>query len=53
VLTASWMAFFPARLAITQWWLQYLETLPEDYDDCAPSSSQPSGPSNLIDLKLS
>jgi len=33
--------------------LQFLETLPEDYDASPSPSSQPPGPNDLIDLKLS
>jgi Protein of unknown function (DUF3592) len=50
---AGWMAFFLMCLAMTQRRLQYLETLPEDYDASPPPSSQPPGPNDLIDLKLS
>src|SRR6267378_1317384 len=54
ILTMSaWMAFFLTVLKITQRRLQFLETLPEDYDASPPPSSQPPGPNDLIDLKLS
>jgi hypothetical protein len=49
----AWMAFFLTFLSITQRRLQFLETLPEDYDASPPPSSQPPGPNDLIDLKLS
>jgi len=50
---SAWMAFFLTVLKITQRRLQFLETLPEDYDASPPPSSQPPGPNDLIDLKLS
>jgi len=54
ILTMSaWMAFFLTFLNITQRRMQFLETLPEDYDASPPPSSQPPGPNDLIDLKLS
>ncbi len=54
ILTMSaWIAFFLTFLNITQRRLQFLETLPEDYDASPPPSSQPPGPNDLIDLKLS
>jgi hypothetical protein len=37
----------------TQRRLQFLKTLPEDYDASPPPSSQPPGPNDLIDLKFS
>jgi hypothetical protein len=49
----GWMAFFLTFLNITQRRLQFLETLPDDYDASPPPSSQPPGPNDLIDLKLS
>jgi len=49
----GWMAFFLTFLNITQRRLQYLETLPDDYDESPPPSSQPPAPNDLIDLKLS
>jgi hypothetical protein len=48
-----WMGLFLTFLNITQRRLQYLETLPDDYDESPPPSSQPPGPNDLIDLKLS
>jgi hypothetical protein len=51
-IMSAWMAFFLTFLNITQRRLQFLETLPEDYD-ASPPSSQPPGPNDLIDLKLS
>jgi len=48
----GWMAFFLTFLNIAQRRLQFLETLPEDYDASPPSSSQPPGPNDLIDLQL-
>jgi hypothetical protein len=53
LVMAGWMAFFLMSLAMTQRRLQYLETLPEDYDQSPPPSSRPPGPNDLIDLKLS
>jgi hypothetical protein len=53
LVTAGWMAFFLMSLAMTKRRLQYLETLPEDYDQASPPWSQPPGPNDLIDLKLS
>ena len=53
LVMAGWMAFFLLCLAMTQRRLQYLETLPEDYDESPPPSSQSPGPNDLIDLKLS
>lgn len=52
LITSGWMAFFLTFLNITQRRLRYLQTLPEDYD-ASPPSSQPPGPADLIDLKLS
>jgi hypothetical protein len=49
-VTFAWMAFFLTFLNITQRRLQYLETLPDDYDESPP---QPPRPNDLIDLKLS
>lgn len=49
----AWMAFFLIFLNITKRRLQYLETLPDGYDKSPPPSSQPPGPNDLIDLKLS
>jgi hypothetical protein len=53
LLVTGWMAFFLMCLAMTQRRLEYLETLPEDYDESPPPSSQQPGPNDLIDLKLS
>jgi hypothetical protein len=50
---SGWMIFFGIFLTITQRRLQFLRTLPEDYDASPPPSSQPPGPNDLIDLKLS
>jgi hypothetical protein len=44
-----WMAFFLTFLNITQRRLQYLETLPDDYDESPP---QPPRTNDLIDLNL-
>jgi hypothetical protein len=49
-VTFAWMAFFLTFFNITQRRLQYLETLPDDYDESLP---QPPRPNDLIDLKLS
>jgi quinol-cytochrome oxidoreductase complex cytochrome b subunit len=49
---SGWMAFFLAFLNITQRRLQFLETLPDDYDASPPSSPSPR-PDDLIDMKLS
>jgi hypothetical protein len=53
LIMSGWMVFFLTFLNITQRRLRYLETLPEDYDASPPPSSQPPGPADLIDLKLS
>jgi hypothetical protein len=50
---SGWMIFFLTFLIITQRRLQFLKTLPEDYDASLPPSSKPPGASDLIDLKLS
>jgi hypothetical protein len=50
---SGWMIFFLIFLTITQRRLQFLKTLPEDYDTSPPPSSKPPGPNDLIDLKLS
>jgi len=50
---SCWMIFFGIFLTITQRRLQFLRTLPEDYGASPPPSSQPPGPNDLIDLKLS
>jgi hypothetical protein len=47
---SGWMAFFLTCLNIIQRRLQYLETLPENYDESPP---EPPRPNDLIDLKLS
>jgi hypothetical protein len=49
---SGWMAFFLAFLNITQRRLQFLETLPDDYD-ASPPASKPPRPDDLIDMKLS
>jgi hypothetical protein len=49
---SGWLAFFLTFHTIVQRRLNYLETLPEDYD-AFPSRSLPRpGPDELIDLKL-
>ena len=53
LVMSGWMAFFLAFLNITQRRLQFLETLPDDYDASPPPASQPPGPNDLINLKLS
>jgi hypothetical protein len=53
LVMSGWMAFFLTFLNITQRRLQFLETLPEDYDASLAPPSQPPGPNDLIDLKLS
>ena len=50
---SGWMIFFGTFFIITQRRLQYLETLPENYDASPPSQSQPPRGDDLIDLKLS
>jgi hypothetical protein len=50
---SGWMIFFLTLFIITQRRLQYLETLPEDYDASPPSQSQPPRGDDLIDMKLS
>ena len=52
VIMSAWVGFFLIFLIITQRRLEYLNTLPEDYDSPAPSR-QPAGDDDLIDLKLS
>jgi hypothetical protein len=52
LVMSGWMAFFLTFLNITQRRLQFLETLPDDYDASPPPPSQPPGPNDLIDLKL-
>lgn len=48
---SAWMIFFLALLIFTQRRLQYLETLPEEYDSSLPSKEPPRG-DDLIDIKL-
>jgi hypothetical protein len=50
---SGWMISFLTFLVITQRRLQFLKTLPEDYEASPPPSSQPPGPNDLTDLKLS
>jgi len=50
---SGWMVFFLICLTVTQRRLQFLKTLPEDYDASPPPSSKPPGPNDLISLKLS
>jgi len=50
---SGWMISFLTFLVITQRRLQFLKTLPEDYDASPPPSLQPPGPNDLTDLKLS
>lgn len=50
---SGWMISFLTFLVITQRRLQFLETLPENYDASPPPSSQPPRPNDLTDLKLS
>jgi hypothetical protein len=52
LVMSGWMAFFLAFLTITQRRLQFLETLPDDYD-ASPPASKPPRPDDLIDMKLS
>ena len=49
---SGWMIFFLILLYVAQRRLQFFKTLPEDYDESPPSSSEPRGPNDLIDLKL-
>jgi len=49
---SGWMVFFLIFLTITQRRLQFLKTLPKDYDASLPSS-EPPRPNGLSDLKLS
>jgi hypothetical protein len=51
LVMSGWMAFFLAFLNITQRRLQFLETLPDDYD-ASPPASKPPRPDDLIDMKL-
>lgn len=48
----GWTIFFLICLTVTQRRLEYLNTLPEDYDSSPPYPSQPPGNDDLIDLKL-
>ena len=50
---SGWMIFFLVLLTLTQRRLQFLQTLPEDYDASPPPSAKLRGPNDLIDLKLS
>jgi hypothetical protein len=50
---SGWVAFFLIFLNITRRRLQFLETLPDNYDASPPPASQPPGPNDLIDMKLS
>jgi hypothetical protein len=51
-LMCGWLAFFLTLHTIVQRRLEYLETLPEDYDASRSQSSPQPGPDDLIDLKL-
>jgi hypothetical protein len=53
LVMSGWMAFFLTFLNITQRRLQFLETLPDDYDASRPPASKPPGPNDSIELKLS
>jgi hypothetical protein len=50
---SGWLVFFLAFLHVTQRRLQFLETLPDDYDASPPPASQPPGPNDSNELKLS
>ena len=50
---SGWVAFFLGFLHVTQRRVQFLETLPDDYDASPPPASKPPGPNDLIDMKLS
>ena len=50
---SGWVAFFLGFLHVTQRRLQFLETLPDDYDASPPPASQPPRPDDVIDMKLS
>lgn len=50
---SGWMTFFLTFLNITQRRLQFLETLPEDYDASPPPASKTPGPNDSTELKLS
>jgi hypothetical protein len=49
---SGWTIFFLISLIVAQRRLQYLETLPENYDASPRTQSQPPGGDDLIDLKL-
>jgi uncharacterized protein DUF3592 len=51
-LMSGWLAFFLTFHTIVQRRLEYLETLPEDYDAFPSRSSPQPGPDDLVDLKL-
>jgi hypothetical protein len=51
-LMFGWLAFFGTFYTIVQRRLEYLETLPEDYDAFPSLLSAPPRPDDLIDLKL-
>ncbi|PYV90215.1 MAG: hypothetical protein DMG90_09700 [Acidobacteria bacterium] len=51
-LMSGWMIFFGTLFIITQRRLQYLKTLPEEYDSSPPPRSQPRA-DDLTDMKLS
>ena len=51
-LMSGWMIFFGTLFIITQRRLQYLKTLPEEYDSSPPPRPQPRA-DDLTDLKLS
>jgi len=48
----GWLVFFWTLHTVVQRRLEYLKTLPEDYDAIPSRSSRQSGPDDLIDLKL-
>ncbi len=50
LVMSGWMAFFLTFLDITQRRLQFLETLPDDYD-ASPPPSQPPRPDDSIDTE--
>jgi hypothetical protein len=52
VIVSAWMAIFLICLNITQRRLEYLKTLPEDFDSSQPSPPPPGGNNDLVDLKL-
>jgi hypothetical protein len=51
-LMSGWLAFFGTFYTIVQRRLEYLETLPENYDAFPSRSSGKPRPDDLIDLKL-